>query len=245
MAFKTFPLVTERSTMITPGVLELRFRRADREDLGYVAGQFLNIHFEVDDKPAHRSYSIANAPQEGGTLDIAVAAVAGGRATGFLFGLKPGDQVQASGPFGRFVLRDDPPCRYVWVGTGTGVTPYRAMLPGLAERLAGGGYSAVMLMGVQYGKDKLYAADFEAFGRAHAGFRFQACLSREEQPSAEQHEVKGYVHTHFDELALDPVKDIVYLCGNPDMIDESVELLKARGFELKQLRREKYLPARS
>lgn len=245
MAFTTFPLIVEHSRMITPSVLELGFRRADGKDLGYVAGQFLNIHFETEGKPTHRSYSIANAPRAGGTLDIAIAPVEGGRATALLFGLEPGDELQASGPFGRFVLRDDPPCRYVWVGTGTGVTPYRAMLPGFADRLQEVGYSAVMLMGVQYRKDKLYAADFEAFAKRHAGFRFQACLSREAEPDPGLNETKGYVQQQFEALALNPEKDIVYLCGNPDMIDDAVEILKGKGFELKNLRREKYLPARS
>lgn len=243
MALKTFPLVVERSTMITPSVLELAFRRADGDDLAYVAGQFLNIHFEVDDKLTHRSYSIANAPRDGGTLDIAIAPVEGGRATKLLFGLKPGDEIQASGPFGRFILRDDPPCRYILVGTGTGITPYRAMLPGLADRLASGDYSVEMLMGVQYRKDKLYHDDFAHFADTQEKFRYHACLSREDH--CEKPEVHGYVQHQFGELNLDPETDVVYLCGNPDMIDNAVDILKEKGFELKQLRREKYLPARS
>lgn len=229
--------------MITPSVLELAFRRADGEELAYVAGQFLNIHFEADGKATHRSYSIASAPRDGGTLDIAVAPVEGGRATRYLFGLKPGDEVNASGPFGRFVLRDDPPCRYVLVGTGTGITPYRAMLPGLADRLEGGEYTVELLMGVQYRKDKLYHADFEEFDETHEEFSYRACLSQEAQ--CEGAEVSGYVQHQFDGLNLNPENDVIYLCGNPDMIDNAVELLKEKGFELKQLRREKYLPARS
>lgn len=243
MALKTFPLVVERSEMITPSVLELAFRRAGDEALSYVAGQFLNIHFEADGKATHRSYSIASAPRDGGTLDIAIAPVEGGRATKLLFGLEPGDPVQASGPFGRFVLRDDPPCRYVLVGTGTGITPYRAMLPGLADRLSNGDYSVELLMGVQYRKDKLYHADFAEFDAQHENFNYRACLSREDD--CEAGEVHGYVQHQFGELNLDPQTDVIYLCGNPDMIDNAVDILKEKGFELKQLRREKYLPARS
>lgn len=243
MAFKIFPLIVERATMITPSVLELAFRRADGNELVYVAGQFLNIHFEVDEKAMHRSYSIASAPRDGGTLDVAIAPVEGGRATNYLFNLKPGDEVQASGPFGRFVLRDDPPCRYILVGTGTGITPYRAMLPGLADRLASNDYSVELLVGVQYRKDKLYGDDFQQFADAHDNFSYRACLSREEE--CEGAEVSGYVQHQFGSLNLDPIKDVVYLCGNPDMIDNAVELLKEKGFELKQLRREKYLPARN
>lgn len=243
MALKTFPLTVKRRTMITPSVLELALARVDGEDLTYTAGQFLNIHFEVDGKAMHRSYSIASAPRSGTTLDIAIAPVEGGRATAYLFDLQPGDEVLASGPFGRFVLRDDPPCRYVMVGTGTGITPYRAMLPGLADRLASGEYSVELLMGVQHREDQLYGDDFRAFADQHEGFRFVPCLSRE--ADCKDDECSGYVQQQFDSLALDPANDVIYLCGNPDMIDDAVEILKAQGFELKQLRREKYLPARS
>ncbi len=229
--------------MITPSVLELSFKRADGEELAYAAGQFLNIHFEHDGKLIHRSYSVASAPRDGGTLDIAVAPVEGGRATRFLFDLQPGDEVQASGPFGRFVLRDDPPCRYVLVGTGTGITPYRAMLPGLSDRLGSGEYSVELLLGVQYRHDQLYGDDFRVFAEQHPNFRFRACLSREEE--CKEGEYSGYVQAQFDSLELNPDSDVVYLCGNPDMIDDAVEILKGCGFELKQLRREKYLPARS
>jgi NAD(P)H-flavin reductase len=53
------------------------------------------------------------------------------------------------------------------------------------------------------------------------------------------------VQSHFDALGLDPASDVVYLCGNPNMIDEAVVNLKERGFTLKQLRREKYLSSKS
>jgi NAD(P)H-flavin reductase len=52
------------------------------------------------------------------------------------------------------------------------------------------------------------------------------------------------VQTRFSHLSLDPERDSVDLCGYPGMIDESVEILKAMGFTLEQLRREKYLAAR-
>ena len=147
------------------------------------------------------------------------------------------------GPDGRFVLRSEPPCRYVLVGTGTGITPYRAMLPLLSERLAAG-FRAHIVLGVWRREELLFGEDFRAFADAHEGAEFSACYSRELPAAPEPWEQPGYVQALFSRLELDPAADVVYLCGNPGMIDESAEILQAMGFGIKQLRREKYLSAR-
>jgi NAD(P)H-flavin reductase len=81
--------------------------------------------------------------------------------------------------------------------------------------------------------------------RRHPHFRFRACYSREFPDAPEPWERRGYVQTHFDSLALDPARDVIYLCGNPDMIDQAMEQLRALNFPTRNLRREKYLPSRT
>lgn len=244
MHWNTFPLRLVAARKATPSILHLEFKRADGEDFQFVPGQFINIHFEHDGHPAHRSYSIANSPETADTIQIAVSPVKDGAATRLLFALEPGGLVTASGPYGRFVLRDDPAARYVLVGTGTGVTPYRAMLPELERRLHKGS-RADLLLGVWNPDELLYGDDFLALAKRCDAFRFQACYSRAMPDAPRPFENRGYVQTRFDTLALDPGSDIIYLCGNPNMVDEAVEYLKGRGFAMKQLRREKYLSARS
>jgi ferredoxin-NADP reductase len=244
MHWNTFPLRLEAARKVTPSILHLEFRRADGEAFDYVPGQFINVHFEHEGDPLHRSYSVANSPEATDTIQIAVSPVQDGLATRLLFGLAPGDEVTGSGPYGRFVLRDDPPCRYVLVGTGTGVTPYRAMLPELERRLLQGS-QADLLLGVWNPDELLYGGDFLALAERCSAFRFHACYSRAMPESPRPFESRGYVQSHFDALGLDPASDVVYLCGNPNMIDEAVVNLKERGFTLKQLRREKYLSSKS
>jgi ferredoxin-NADP reductase len=244
MTWNTFPLVLEWSAEITPTVRHLAFRRADREPFEYQAGQFINIHWDRDGERTHRSYSVATAPGTSDLIEIAVAPVPGGFATGRLFGLQPGDMVEASGPYGRFVLRDDPPCRYLLVATGTGVTPYRSMLPDLRRLVAEEGYRVELILGVRSRAELLYPEDFLGLAGSCAGFTFRACYSRHLPESPEPWETQGYVQQMFGQLALDAGTDIVYLCGNPNMIDAAVDDLKGCGFGVKQVRREKYLSAR-
>jgi ferredoxin-NADP reductase len=243
MAFPTFPVELAWKRHVTPHVWHLGFRRADGEALSFVAGQFVNVHFETPEGGTHRSYSVANPPEAGNGFEIAVSPVPGGLATQAFGALEPGETVAVSGPYGRFVLRDDPPCRYLLVGTGTGITPYRAMLPELVRRLEDG-FRAHVVLGVWRREELLFGKDFLALAEARDDFRFTGCYSREMPDDVADWERPGYVQTLYSQLELDPASDVVYLCGNPGMIDESMEILKSLGFESRQLRREKYLSAR-
>lgn len=245
MTWNTFPLVLEWSSDITPTVRHFAFRRADQEPFQYTAGQFINLHWERDGKRTHRSYSVANPPGDSDLVEIAMAPVAGGFATARLQGLAPGDMVEASGPYGRFVLREDPPCRYLLVATGTGVTPYRAMLPGLRQLLAAGDYRVDLLLGVREPAELLYGDEFRAMSAEFENFSFHACYSRVAPETPSEWECRGYVQTRLADLGVSPDTDIAYLCGNPGMVDEAAEFLKAAGFGIKSVRREKYLSART
>ncbi|WP_373289467.1 hypothetical protein, partial [Alicyclobacillus cellulosilyticus] len=74
-----------------------------------------------------------------------------------LFNLKPGDAIDINGPFGRLILKDEVPKRYIFVATSTGITPYRAMLPALQKRLEENKLlEVVILQGAQKSEDILY-----------------------------------------------------------------------------------------
>jgi len=111
------------------------------------------------------------------------------------------------------------------------------MLPALAERLGSPDYSTELLLGVRSREELLFGPDFEQFAERHSGFRFRPSFSR--YPDDDAHH--GYVQQQLAKMPLDPEKDIIYLCGNPDMIDEAVAHLKSLGFNNPHIRREKYV----
>ncbi len=157
-----------------------------------------------------------------------------------------GGSVDASGPYGRFCLMPaDANQRYLLIGTGTGITPYRAMLPQLAALMASRGLEVVLLQGARTPDELLYGDEFRAFAQAHPGFRYIPCFSRTLPPagSPQAHaDVRhGYVQNALSELAPDPAGDIAYLCGNPHMVDACFEALKTAGLPIPQIRREKYV----
>lgn len=248
---KTFPIVLKSVTVIAPQVKHFVFhceKNAEGEAFSYVAGQFITIHFEREGQMLRRSYSIATIPsifKETQCIEFAAGYVDNGPASELLFNLKPGDSLEATGPFGRLVLKEDVPKRYVFLSTSTGVTPFRAMLNQLAERFAANPLlNVILLEGVQYQQDILYADDFLAFAKKHPQFKFYACYSREKEATLQPHERSGYVQSLFPEIHLNPSEDAVYLCGNPGMIDDAFLMLKEKAFEVKNIFREKYISSK-
>lgn len=245
-----FPLKLVSSRMLAPAVRHLDFVRDDGLALDYLPGQFIQVHFAYSDgKPTKRSYSLAtvhdHALGPGEAVEIAVSYVAGGAATELFERLAEGDRIEASGPYGRFcLLPGDGNRRYLLVATGTGVTPYRAMLPQFRRLIAERGVEVVLLFGARGPEELLYGAEFAAFAEATPGFRFVPCFSRRMPAAPRADDRRGYVQEHLAEFAPDPAGDIAYLCGNPNMVDASFEVLKNAGLPVPHIRREKYVSSR-
>lgn len=246
MKINTFSMVLEEAYMLSPSVKHFRFYSKQEPAFSYTAGQFIRIVFEHGGKTLRRSYSIANPPGNDNRIEFAASYVKDGPGTEFLFNLKVGDEVQVNGPFGRLILKEQPIKRYVLVATSTGVTPYRAMLPDLAKRIAeDANFNCVILQGVQKSQDILYNQEFVDFAaKVGEQMQFKAFLSRETSDNLAAHEHKGHVQDGFADLQLNPEQDIVYLCGNPAMIDDSFALLQDQGFTTQNIVREKYISSK-
>ncbi len=241
-----FELRLARSHMLAGSVRHMAFERTDGQPLRFIPGQFLQIHFSHNGLQLKRSYSVAtwhgDPGNPDGQVELAVSYVEGGAATALLSGLGERQTIAASGPYGRFCLHDaDLNRRYLLIATGTGVTPYRAMLPLLEQQIIERGIEVIVLFGARCPGELLYAAEFRALAARQPGFRFMPCLSREASVAPHADERRGYVQAALEGLDPDPHADIAYLCGNPNMVDACFEVLKARGLPIPQIRREKYV----
>ena len=235
--------------MLAPAVRHLVFERADGAPFAFIPGQFVQVHFNyADGKPTKRSYSVATIGSGDQTvvsrIEMAVSYVDGGAATELLGNLSEGETVEASGPYGRFCLMEaDANRRYLLVATGTGVTPYRAMLPQL-EKLGQRGADVALVYGARNESELLYGDEFEAFAQKNPHFHFYACFSRTPRAQPRAHDRTGRVQVALAELKPEPAHDIAYLCGNPDMVDQAFALLKDAGLPIPHIRREKYVSSR-
>ena len=83
----------------------------------------------------------------------------------------------------------------------------------------------------------LYRLEFEEMALRYPQFRFWPTLT---QPGPGWTGRNGRVQAHLAE-AIDGRRDIdIYLCGLRPMVDDVRQILKAMGFDRKQIRYEKY-----
>lgn len=242
MSLELFPITLEDAFMLSPQTKHFIFRSTHTPAFSYLPGQFITLHFEKDEKTLRRSYSIANVPSQNNRIEIAAGYVEDGPGTQFLFNLKPDDTIQASGPYGRLTLKETQPKRYILVATSTGITPYRSMVAELIKQIeTNPSMQIVILQGVRYRNEILYLDEWLALTNKYPQISFRACLSREDKDNLVSTEYSGHVQQLFPDLNLDPENDLIYLCGNPAMIDDAFSQLKEQGFAVQNIIREKYI----
>ncbi|CAA0108636.1 Flavodoxin/ferredoxin--NADP reductase [BD1-7 clade bacterium] len=217
------------------------------EHIHYVPGQFVKIEMN-DGEPFQRSYSIATMSDTSNFangLEIAVSWVDDGRASECLFSMECGASVDVYGPFGQLFLPDpkNMPKRLWLVGTGTGVAPYKAMVPDLKQLLAAGKVDIRIVVGARDQAGIPYLSLWRSLSEQLPNFELSLCFSQTMPKVLQGDEVMGRVQAVISDASLNPDSDLFYLCGNPDMIDDVFALLKDRGFAVKSVRREKYVYA--
>ena len=241
----TTPLRLVDSRWLTPSVRHFVFERSDGEPLSFLPGQFLRVKVAEGERPEFRSYSIANPTEPGRSdarrIELVISMVEGGLGSRLMTALREGEEIHATAPNGRFCLLpgDEEAKRYVMLGTGTGVAPYRGMLPQL-EAAAAAGRGSLLLLGNRSAAEQLYADEFRAAAARSPGIVLRFCHSRALPEAPDAHDVHAYVQDALGAFELDPEGDLAFLCGNPNMVDAAFERLKAAGFHPRRIRREKY-----
>lgn len=101
--------------------------------LKYFAGQYVDLTIADGLK---RSYSIANAPRDDGLVELHIQRVEGGALSRYWFAAaKENDLLRLSGPHGTFFLKDVAGKDLIFLATGTGFAPIKAIIESL-DRLS-------------------------------------------------------------------------------------------------------------
>lgn len=149
---------------------------APEADTRFIAGQFLQVHLEKEGKPHKKSYSIASSPSLPNKIELCIKKVEGGYVSTWFFGLKEGDVIHTSLPYGVFTVREPWQNDLVFVGTGTGIAPLRGMIQKLYEQ--GCEKNIWVIFGNRYETDILYLDEWRELEKKHKNFRFIPTVSR-------------------------------------------------------------------
>lgn len=128
---KSYLLHIHQVVQETPDSISLHFKQPAVDRIWYKAGQYLTFRFELKGKEYIRSYSISSAPRLDDTLSVTVKAVAGGVVSNYLLeNAKPGMEMEASRPLGRFFIENSVKehRQIVLFGAGSGITPLYSIL---------------------------------------------------------------------------------------------------------------------
>ena len=193
-----------------------------------------------NDEPCFRAYSMANHPAEGNMvmLNVRIATpppnvvAPPGKASSYIFSLKPGDKVWISGPFGEFFAKDTKR-EMLYIGGGAGMAPLRSHIFDLfhtkkTDRKVSFWYGARSL------REMFYEQDFREIEKKFPNFKFNIALS---EPQKEDN-WNGYV-VFIHQVVLneylnkheDPTEIEYYLCGPPPMIAAVNKMLYDLGVE--------------
>ncbi len=222
-----------RLEVLTNTTKHFAFEVLGPKPFSFTAGQFISLYVARNGAEDNRAYSIASAPA-GNRFDLCLNRVPGGYFSNYLCDLAPGATIEFEGPFGFFVLRQ-PPRDSLFIATGTGIAPIRGLLRHLFSQDTD--RDVWLLFGVRYPETILYRHEFEALAARHPNFHFLPTLSRS---PAEWSGLRGHVQEHLDTLLAEHPGLDAYICGLKAMVDDVRQRLKARGFDRRQIRYEKY-----
>lgn len=234
MSVQEYTCQVKSRRMLTPTVFELVIE--PERSLSFQAGQFISIVIPgagPKGRDLRRAYSIASSP-ESSQIELCIKRVENGPGTTYLYQLKEGSSFRGFAPYGDFVFEPKAARHAIFIATGTGIAPFRAMVHSNHFRNAPP-LSATFLLGVRTEDEVLY---LEEFSKA-PGIKWVPMVSR---PEGKWNGVRGRVTDYLRGLGVDfPwLETDYYLCGNGDMIKEVKSILAERGVEKDSIYQEKY-----
>ncbi len=201
-------------------VVRVMLRLPPNAEFGYRPGQYVDV---IGQGGIRRSYSIANAPAADKQIELHIRAVDDGAMSAYWFGgAKVNDLLRLNGPLGTFFLRDIAGTDLIFLATGTGIAPVKAILEGLA-RLPPEVQPATLAVywGGRKPADLYWTPD-----SLPATCRFVPVLSRAD---ASWPGVRGHVQDALMDGAPDLSRAAVYACGSDTMIHGAHARLIAAG----------------
>jgi ferredoxin--NADP+ reductase len=206
-------------------------------------GQYMTLGLLDGDMLLQRPYSTASPKGASRHHEFLIRRVPGGTLTPLLWTVPVGGRVRIGRPKGQFVLTPGDERTLLFVATGTGLAPFMSMLRTLLESPRPP--RAVVVHGVSHQGELGYRDRLEHWEREGRPVTYRPSVSRPDDPSnAGWKGLVGRVPEILDEACdargLTPGATVAYLCGNPEMIASSQQILRGRGFGPEGIRTEQY-----
>lgn len=220
---KTMPSRIVSIDRLTPDIVKVVLKVPPSSPMRFLPGQYVDVLADG----VRRSYSLASVPRADGLPELIIKRYPGGHMSAYWFErAKPHDLIRIEGPFGTFFLREEGPVNIVFLATGIGIAPIKALIEELAADPA---RAARHLLSVFWGNRE---AENFCWDPVDLGLDvdFHRLLSG---PDTSWGGKRGYVHDAAVHNGIDPGNTVVYACGSSAMIASAREKLLALGLPAK------------
>ena len=208
---KKLPCRVQKLERLSEDAMLLQLKLPANEKLVFLAGQY--IEFILKDG-TRRSFSMANAPHDAEFVELHVRHVAGGQFTDHVFArMKERDILRCEGPLGTFFLREDSDKPIVFVASGTGFAPIKAIIEHALHK--GIKRQMTLYWGGRRPRD-LYMNELAMSWP----FRYVPVIS-DALPEDQWTGRTGFVHRAVLQDFPDLSRCQVYACGVPIMVDSA------------------------
>ncbi|MDH6421718.1 CDP-4-dehydro-6-deoxyglucose reductase [Polynucleobacter sphagniphilus] len=220
IAIRKIPCRVNTITKPSADVAILKLQLPAAERFQFLAGQYLEFLLKDGQR---RAYSIANAPEQEGPLELHIRHLPGGLFTDFVFGvkdpaLKEKDILRFEGPLGSFFLREDSKKPIIFVAAGTGFAPIKSIIEQMQlKKIA----RPVHLYWGGRRPGDLYLPELCAsWEKEIANFKYIPVIS-DAQPEDQWQGRTGFVHQAVMQDHPDMKDFQVYACGAPIMVNSA------------------------
>lgn len=227
-------VVVEKRTL-TPVVRHVVLQLEQPESFAFKPGQI--IQFVLEPKTL-RLFSIASPRVALPTLELCVDISPGGKGSQFIEKLTEGGRVQFRGPFGVFTVPATETRPLEFVATGAGIAPIRGMIQDLYGSDVAYDRPVTLTFGNRTVPDILYHEEWLALAARAPSFQYHPTLS---QPPPEWTGLQGRVTDVLSSRRGEPQHRAFFLCGGPQMVDDTRKVLEALGVPERDVHFEKFI----
>ena len=221
---RKMPCRVSSNDQLSHDVMRIILKLPTNVDFKFLAGQYIDFLL----KDGHRrSYSIANAPHDTGTIELHVRYVEGGEFAEYAFGNMPEKaMLRIEGPLGTFYLREDTQRPLIFMAGGTGFAPIKGLIEHGLE--IGQTRPIHLYWGARAQRDLYMHALAQEWADKYDHIHYTAVLSDPMDSDGWQGRT-GFVHdaimSDFDDLSgFD-----IYAGGPPEMVNAGFESFRTRG----------------
>ena len=215
----------------------LRFKILKERRLCAKPGQFLTFQWTINGQRVPGSYTISSSPTHEDYVEITAKRMENGRVSVFLNErAKPGLEVEASGPYGRFYFDETYHKSIVLIAAGSGITPMMSMLSYIDDlKLMN---PVTLLYCVRTDEDIIFRNELVRLGKSLPNFKYEVCLSR---PGPAWNGRSGRVTEEFvSQHMTDLDSPTFFLCGPRGFMDNAHQILSSLGINEDRILQESF-----